>query len=133
MQKNAIKIILGILLLNTVAIAHYATAGGGTYILPNADYNLVPPSAPCLVGVISSVTRNKVVVKSNGRARKIEVSIIAESSIFTVYGGYVRKEELKPGIKLKVWYKGKSCNKPERPLKAARIMVASKRPGDDWP
>ena len=113
-----------------------AIAGEKKYVLPYADYNAETPSEACFSGTIISVEKDKISVSgvnNSGENDTFEILIEKDTSIFTVYGGYVSPDRLKKGIKLKVWFKGKDCNKPFQPITGARIMIASKRPGDDWP
>lgn len=101
------------------------------YVLPESDYRPSSVSQPCVSGEIGSIGPSFIFVKSNNK--NIKVRIVSDTSIFTVYGGYISKKQLKPHQKLKVWYKGKSCKKPEVPLIAARVIIASESPNDDWP
>jgi hypothetical protein len=113
-----------------------AIAGEKKYALPNADYNAETPSEPCFTGTIIRVEKGRIFVSgvdNLGRNDTSEILIEENTSIFTVYGGYVSPDQLEKGIKLKVWFKGESCNKPSQPITGARIMIASKKPGDDWP
>ena len=108
----------------------------GKYVLPNADYNAETPSESCFIGTIIRAEKRKIFVSgvdNSGRNDILEIVIEEDTSIFTVYGGYVSSDELKKGIKLKVWFKGEDCDNPFQPITAACIMVASTRPGDDWP
>ena len=104
------------------------------YILPEPDIRPENTSEPCLSGTITRVEKGKITVSGinhNGKDESIE--IVIKGSIFIVYGGYVSPTQLKEGIKLKVWFMGSSCDQPFKPISSARIMVASRRPGDDWP
>jgi len=106
------------------------------YVLPNSDYNKETPSPACIDGVVMEVHANSLLVngKSNiGDKSIVRVKIDNRTSIFTVYGGLVFAHEIQKGIKLRVWYLGKSCGNPDQPITAARIMIASTQPGDDWP
>ena len=113
-----------------------ASAGEGKYILPEADYRPETTSEACFSGTITQVAQGKISAtgkNSYGKKESIEIVIESGTSIFTVYGGYVSPDQLKKGIKLKVWFKGEGCNKPFQPITGAHIMIASERPGDDWP
>ena len=113
-----------------------AIAGEKKYVLPNADYNAETPSEACFSGIIIRVENGKISVSgvnNSGENDTFEILIEKDTSIFTVYGGYVSPDRLKKGIKLKVWFMGKSCDQPDQPITSARIMIASERPGDDWP
>ena len=113
-----------------------AIAGEKKYVLPNADYNAETPSEACFTGTIIRVEKRKIFVSgvdNLGRNDTLEILIDEDTSIFTVYGGYVSPDQLKKGINLKVWFKGEGCNKPFQPITGARVMIASKKPGDDWP
>ena len=112
-----------------------AIAGENKYILPNADYNAETPSEACFSGAITKIEKGSITVSGteNIDEKSFKIIINEETEIFTVYGGYVSPEQLKNGIKLKVWFKGSSCDEPIYPITAVRIMIASKRSGDDWP
>ena len=118
-----------LLIVSSVALA-------GDYVLPEPDHIPSNVAKPCFKGVITSVKPNFIIVKKNIRNstnKPINIVVDSKTSIFTVYGGFVMGSQLVSGQKLKIWYQGKSCSNPDNPLSAARIMLASKRPGDDWP
>ncbi len=101
------------------------------YVLPEPDYRPSSVSQPCVSGEFSSITQSFILIKSHNKI--IKVGVTSDTSIFTVYGGYINKKQLKPRQKLKVWYKGRSCRKPEVPITAARVIIASESPNDEWP
>jgi len=111
-------------------------AGDARYVLPESGYNPTAPSPPCFDGEIASVSKNVITVReriASSSGRQISVTITSESVIFTVYGGYVARSELRVGQKIRVWFKGQSCSRPKLPLEAIRIQIASTDPSDDWP
>ena len=106
------------------------------YVLPEPDYRPETTSEACISGTITWVGKGKITVSGinhHGKKESIEIVVKSHASIFTVYGGYVSPTQLKKGIKLKVWFFGSSCDQPVKPITSARIMIASKQPGDDWP
>jgi len=108
----------------------------GQYILPEPDYRPDNVAKPCLTGIIVSVEKEFITMREDGSKtaqNTIKIKIGKETSVFTVYGGFVMKGQLLPKQKLKVWYQGTNCGNPTKPLYAARIMLASENPGDDWP
>ena len=127
----------GFFLLILVLLAPNATiAEEASYVLPEPDYNPTAPSPPCFDGEIASVSKNSITVRervASGSGRQTQVAITSRSVIFTVYGGYVARSELKVGQKIRVWYKGQSCSSPKLPLEGIRIQIASTDPSDDWP
>ena len=118
-----------LLIVSSVALA-------GDYVLPEPDHIPSNVAKPCFNGVITSVKPNYITVKNdirNSANKSLKIIVDNKTSIFTVYGGFVMSSQLISGQKLKIWYQGKSCTSPDNPLSAARIMLASKRPGDGWP
>jgi len=91
-------------------------------------------SKPCINGTITRVEKDKITVSGiNHHGNDESVDIVVKGWVFTVFGGYVPPSQLKAGIKLKVWFQGSSCDQPIKPITSARIIIASERPGDDWP
>jgi hypothetical protein len=127
---------LGFFLVFVLFPYNVVTAKEVPYVLPEPDYNPTVPSPPCLDGEIAFVSTNSITVReqvTSGSGRETQVAITSGSVIFTVYGGYVARSELKVGQKTRVWYKGQSCSSPQLPLEAIRIQIASTAPSDDWP
>jgi hypothetical protein len=119
-----------------IILALLATACEKKYVLPEPDYRPETTTEACFKGTITQVAEGKMTVSgtnSYGKKESLEIRIESDTLIFTVYGGYVFHDQLKKGIKLKVWFKGEGCNKPFQPITGARIMIASEKPGDDWP
>ena len=115
-------------------LAACTSAGEQEYILPEPDYRPENTSKPCINGTITGIEKDNITVSGiNHHGNDVTVEIVVRGSVFTVYGGYVPPSQLKEGIKLKVWYQGSSCDQPAQPIASARIIIASKRPGDDWP
>jgi len=117
-----------------LSISSVAIADG--YVLPEPDHISSNVAKPCITGVIASVNPTFITVRNeirNSADAPLHIDVGKKTSIFTVYGGFVMNGQLAAGQKLKVWYQGKSCSNPDSPLSAARIVLASKRPGDDWP
>ena len=113
-----------------------AMASDAPYVLPEPEYNPTAPSPPCFDGEIASVSENSITAReriTSGPESQTSIMITSESVIFTVYGGYVARSELKVGQKIRVWYKGQSCSSPKLPLEAIRIQIASRNPLEDWP
>jgi len=105
------------------------------YVLPDSDHRPPSVSPPCFDGEILSTKQDSILVgksASKTSTGKIEVYTDSKSHMFTLFGGYIEHSQLKPGQKLRIWYRGKSCQEPNQPLTAARVMIASERPGDDW-
>lgn len=122
--------------LTWVLLSISSVALAGDYVLPEPDHIPSNVAKPCFTGVIVSANPKLITVRNdiqNSNKKTLYINIGNKASIFTVYGGFVMKGQLTAGQKLKVWYEGKSCANPDNPLSAARIMLASKRPGDDWP
>ena len=114
------------LLVFVLFVPNVAMAKEAPYVLPEPDYNSTAPSPPCFDGEIASVSKNSITVRervASGSGRQTQVAITSRSVIFTVYGGYVARSELKVGQKIRVWYKGQSCSSPKLPLEAIRIQM----------
>ena len=123
-------LVLGFLII----LAIPTSASEQEYILPEPDYRPENTTKACINGTITRVEKKKIAVSGiNHHGNNESIEIVVKGWIFTVYGGYVTPSQLKEGIKLKVWFQGSSCNQPVQPIASARIIVASKRPGDDWP
>ena len=122
-MRNVILLLLLIQFTPSVANAEY--------VLPEPDSRPSSVAKSCISGEISSIGPSFIFVRSSNKY--IKVKIASDTSLFTVYGGHISKKQLKPRQKLKVWYKGESCKKPEVPLIAARVIIASESPNDDWP
>jgi len=126
-RQISVVAFLLILLINVSASAQ-------EYILPEPDYRPDNEAKACIDGIIISVEKGKITVSGINHHGKDEImEIIINGKIFTIYGGYVSPDQLVEGIKLKIWFKGSSCDLPAQPITSARIIVASQRPGDDWP
>ncbi len=125
-----------VLISTTLLISMFFVDNGTSYTLPDADGGDEHPSPECLMGEIISVDGYELLVRGIGPEGSTflqEVGVSPETDIFTVNGGLVFSRELTKGIKLKVWFQGISCMEPNTPISAAVIMVASKKPYDDWP
>jgi hypothetical protein len=119
-----------------VLLSISSVALAGDYVLPEPDHIPTNVSKLCFTGVVVTAKPGLITVKMdflNTKEKTLKIAIGNKTSVFTVYGGYVMGTQLVSGLKLKVWYLGKSCLNPDNPLYAARIMLASEKPGDDWP
>ncbi|MBN1779878.1 hypothetical protein JW948_02035 [bacterium] len=131
------KVIIRMIIMGSLLICHLpAATDDNRVILPAADGSTETPSEACFDGTIVGIDKDILSVAGTGRSgeiRTIEVVIGDETALFSVYGGYISPEQLQEGIKLKVWFKGADCDHPVIPLTGACIMIASEKPGEDWP
>jgi len=92
-----------------------------------------PPSAD---GRIAAVDSNRITLEAgpagSGGPRTIVLVVADKTRICTVYGGYVAPGELAVGQRARIWLAPDSQSKNGLTV-AAAIMVASTKPGDDWP
>ena len=106
------------------------------YLLPEADYRPDGTAEACFDGEIYKTSKDKLFVtgiSNKSPVSEYEVKVTKDTNIFTIYGGFVSPHQLQAGIKLKIWYLGDSCSDTVKPLTCARIMIASEKPGDEWP
>jgi len=118
-----------ILVLLIVTSSVLVSAQSRKYVFPTEDErtNASPPNAE---GTLRRVDVSEFEIAT--REGKKVVALLTESTrLFTVYGGMVRRIELKPGQNVQIWFEG--CRPSERLPKAAVIIFASKRAGDPFP
>ena len=87
----------------TSLICGQASAGTTICVLPVADGGDAEPSSASVQGVIANVARGQITLK--GQKSK-HIRFGKETELFTVYGGAVDANELKPGQHVFVWYVG---------------------------
>ena len=91
-------------------------------VLPVADGGDVEPSPASVQGVIAKVSSDQIVLKGD-ESKAIRFG--KETELFTVYGGFVKAQELKVGQHVFVWFVG--CKEvPSTPQTAAVIQLCSK-------
>ena len=96
-------------------------------VLPYADNNENrTPSKPSIRGQIVQVKPGLITVQSEGKGERIQIRINAKSELFTIYGGYVAKEELAKGQRVDVWYVGCDSRTAGSPPLAAVVRLESK-------
>jgi hypothetical protein len=108
-------------------------SGRSDCVLPQAD-DREGQSEPNFDGVIGSVRGNDILLRlKHPHSKAVTVSLQKNSELFTVYGGYVGRSELKVGQQVRVWLEG--CGRgPERSRRGVAVMeLASTRPGDEFP
>lgn len=121
MRKSVLTVMLCLASLASVAVATVARAD-------NAEM-------ACLMGDIVSVSGESLVVDgidNRGANKKQAFLLSAEAHLFSAYGGIILPRHLVQGVKLKVWFQGKSCALADQPLTASQIMVWSKFRDNDW-
>ena len=89
-------------------------------VLPIADGGDVEPSPPSLTGEITLVTQNYVLVRRTSASKSQRVAISQETDLFTVYGGGIEPQDLRPGQHAFVWFK--NCVIPRRGHPAAAVL-----------
>ncbi len=93
-------------------------------VYPVADGADVDPSPESMSGVIVKATKDRVSVRQYSSKQIIVVSVNAATQLFTVYGGGIGVEDLKPGQHAIIWLIG--CAAPARlGVLAAVIEVCS--------
>lgn len=92
---------------------------------PTADGAEENPSPPSVVGTTISVSRQTIVVSEDETKRKIKIKIDNDTLMFTEFGGMVKKNELKKGHHLSVWYVGCDAKKAGSSPRAAVVEVDS--------
>jgi len=106
------------------------------HVLPIADGG-PKPSPPAVQGRIASVEPGQIVVTQGDlptdASSKTAVRLTSATEIFTVYGGYVRPSQLVAGMRIRVWCARPTTSKPGQTLTAAKVVIASKDPNDEWP
>src|SRR5438876_11350793 len=78
------------------------------YVLPTADGGARNPSPPSLQGRVISVGPEMLVVKADGATGNamaiVSVRLTPSTEMFTVYGGFVAREELSKDQRVRVWF-----------------------------
>lgn len=72
-------------------------------VLPLADGGEQNPSPPSISGVIASVDAKQITFKGH---EEVTIQFNKQTEIFTVYGGHVSPQELKPGLHAFAWLVG---------------------------
>jgi len=96
-------------------------------VLPVADGQGPTPSKPSFRGEIVKVTLGLVTVRGETEPKQSEFRVNDQTQLFTVYGGFVSKQELAVGLKANVWYVGCDILKAGSPPVAAVVMLDSTR------
>jgi hypothetical protein len=114
---------------------HDSTAVGssGRCILPIADGSEVTPSPPNLDGVVVRVRGTLVTIRPRDGSAEQTARLTSASQVFSGYGGWIDRSELKSGQKVRAWFERCQRPKPGKRVRLAVLMVASTDPADDWP
>lgn len=98
--------------------------GADQCILPVADGGELDPVPASIKGIIASVTESELTVE--GR-EPLKIRLNEKTEMFTVYGGAVDPEELKPGLHAFIWFLG--CKAESKTsATAAVIQVCATKP-----
>jgi hypothetical protein len=124
-QGRIVKVLWALILL-TVSFPVLA-AGKSACVLPVADGQGPTPSKPSFRGEIVKVSPGLVTVKAVPGSMHIEFQVNDKTQLFTVYGGFVSKQELAAGLKASVWYVGCDVSMAGSPPVAAIVMLDSTR------
>jgi hypothetical protein len=114
------KIIIAILLSVLIAFPAGATQGKCVYTV--ADSDDTTPSPPSVVGTIVAVTGNVIEVKPDKSKRNMKIKFDKNTELFTLFGGIVKRSEMKKGQYVYVWYVGCDSKKAGSPPSAAVIQ-----------
>jgi hypothetical protein len=93
-------------------------------VLPIADGDEGDPSPPSISGVIASVDAKHITFE--GR-EKIRIQFNKQTEIFTIHGGHVSLQQLKPGLYAFAWLVGCKPVSGDKTM-AAVIQVCAKEP-----
>ena len=99
------------------------------------DPNFSQP--PTTIGTISKIDGSTIYVEPENRTMgttRISVFLLSkQTSLCTVYGGLVSRDQLLVGQKVGVWSALHGGDTSGEPTVATAVMLASKQPGDNWP
>ena len=98
-------------------------------VLPVPDGGDEPPSKHNAAGRIVEVKGASILVTERGRARPLLLETTENTTYATIYGGWVRRDRLRPGQFVWLWYPG--CTKPKTGLpQVAYLRLHSYDPSD---
>jgi hypothetical protein len=97
------------------------------YILPTPDGDKAKASPPHVVGRIVEI-KGSIISLRTDQSALTQVGINLKTSLFTSYGGFVRPEELKSGLLVRIWFVTSNPKQAGNPPIAAVIETL---PSDD--
>jgi len=106
--------------------------GCARYVLPAGDVCLPGTAPPSIEGRILAVTSATISIKPNAEveAAPVIVAVQNETQLFTAFGGYVDREELRVGQYVWVWYVSRSPIWAGNPPRAAVVIPYWGDPAD---
>ena len=124
--------IVAILRPLALLVACVAATQCSRYVLPT-PLAIDEASPPGLQGRISAVSGTTVSVAAEPGGTPVVVGVSPETSILTAYGGLVFRDELMPGMHVRVWYDEESRSRDADAPSAAVIVVSSLDPDEGVP
>jgi hypothetical protein len=109
--------------LGAIAATFLAACGpvaASCCVLPVPDGGDIDPSPASLVGELVSAEPEEVFVRSEGAAEPVRIFVSARTELFTVYGGGIESQDLRPGQHVLIWLE--NCAAPERGSRVAAVL-----------
>lgn len=98
-------------------------------VLPSPDGSDPAPTAPNVHGVIAEVKAQDVVVRQAKTGNLVTVTLPEAPEIYTAFGGYTARTELRPGQTAWIWFVGCRWPPAGKPV-SAYFQIYSTDPSD---